>query len=614
MALFPVIGKLQRQRVVLASASPRRQEILSTAGLRFEVVPSRFKETLDKASFASPSAYAMETAKQKALEVARRLHQKDLRAPDVVIGADTVVAVDGLILEKPADKQDAYRMLSRLSGREHGVFTGVCIVRCRVTDGDGRLEMDVTEFHEETRVTFSELSEEMLWDYIHSGEPMDKAGGYGIQALGGLLVERVAGDFLNVVGFPLNHFCKQLAQLYGPVGATRDPIPPVDSPEPVGAPDGSGRSGDSCPAQARGDPLGQRSGDAACPGVPDPGPPFPEALLALIHGFKASQALFAACALRVFDVLRDAGGPRDAGHVAAAVGTSPGGMRRLLRACAALGLLRKTQTGYANSALAARHLVSDGAASLHAHILHTRRHAWPHFAQLEAAILHGADHHYHDGDPAQTTGDPAQDTAERLMQLRSEHGLAHLTAPRVAGAFALGGVSTACHLGGRTGALAAELARRYPRLSITVFDTPDVIELSPRFHHGGPEAAQVTFLPGDVFTDPLPQAELYILAPIPPAWPDDTLQGVLRRVAGACPPGAGVLLAGAFPGEDDDDEDEEDATAPGGVTRARLDLLADTAAPARGVDTCRRWLQELGFRDVRVAPSRDTVTVLLATR
>nr|KAF6491761.1 acetylserotonin O-methyltransferase like [Molossus molossus] len=91
MALYPVVRKLLQKRVVLASASPRRQEILSNAGLRFEVVPSRFKEQLNKASFPTPYAYAMETAKQKALDVARRVHQKDLRAPDIVIGADTIV-------------------------------------------------------------------------------------------------------------------------------------------------------------------------------------------------------------------------------------------------------------------------------------------------------------------------------------------------------------------------------------------------------------------------------------------------------------------------------------------------------------------------------------------
>ncbi|XP_030427683.1 probable bifunctional dTTP/UTP pyrophosphatase/methyltransferase protein [Gopherus evgoodei] len=214
MVLNPVIGKLVSKRVVLASASPRRQEILTNVGLRFEVVPSWFKETLEKSSFTAPYEYAIETAKQKALEVANRMHLKHLRTPDIVIGADTIVTVGKQILEKPVDKQDAYKMLSRLSGKEHSVFTGVAIVHC--SSKDNRLETEVTDFYEETKVKFAELSEELLWEYIHSGEPMDKAGGYGIQALGGMLVEYIHGDFLNVVGFPLNHFCKKLAELYYP--------------------------------------------------------------------------------------------------------------------------------------------------------------------------------------------------------------------------------------------------------------------------------------------------------------------------------------------------------------------------------------------------------------
>lgn len=145
------------------------------------------------------------------------------------------------------DKQDAYRMLSRLSGKEHSVFTGVAIVHC--SSNDRHLHTRVSEFYEETTVKFSELSEELLWEYIHSGEPMDKAGGYGIQALGGMLVESVHGDFLNVVGFPLNHFCKQLVELYYPPcpedlrqPVQHDSIPAVDTFEDLGDVEGAARS------------------------------------------------------------------------------------------------------------------------------------------------------------------------------------------------------------------------------------------------------------------------------------------------------------------------------------------------------------------------------------
>ncbi|AWP13432.1 putative N-acetylserotonin O-methyltransferase-like protein-like [Scophthalmus maximus] len=213
MVLNPVISKLSGKLVVLASASPRRLDILHNAGLRFEVVPSWFKETLEKGLFKAPHEYAVETARQKALEVARRMPFKHLKTPDIVIGADTIVSVDGLILEKPVDKHDAYRMLSSLSGKEHSVVTGVAIVLCHENENE-EVAYQLIDFYEETKVKFADLSEDMLWEYINSGEPMDKAGGYGIQALGGMLVEYVHGDFLNVVGFPLNHFCKQLDLIY----------------------------------------------------------------------------------------------------------------------------------------------------------------------------------------------------------------------------------------------------------------------------------------------------------------------------------------------------------------------------------------------------------------
>lgn len=212
------------------------------------------------------------------------------------------------------DKQDAYRMLSRLSGKEHSVFTGVAIVHCCTKDG--QLDTEVSEFYEETTVKFSELSEEMLWEYIDSGEPMDKAGGYGIQALGGMLVEYVRGDFLNVVGFPLNRFCKELAHLYhGPRahGAPRqvqhDSIPAVDTFEDLSDAEGGG----SDPARANEglEPCGRSRRlpprEADLNGVTDSQPPLPVGLLELMDGFKASKALLTACKLQVFDVLKERG-------------------------------------------------------------------------------------------------------------------------------------------------------------------------------------------------------------------------------------------------------------------------------------------------------------------
>ncbi|XP_074179922.1 putative bifunctional dTTP/UTP pyrophosphatase/methyltransferase protein isoform X3 [Rhinolophus sinicus] len=514
--MYPVIRKLQQKRVVLASASPRRQEILSQAGLRFEVVPSRFKEKLNKASFPTPHAYAIETAKQKALDVARRMHQKDLRAPDIIIGADTIVTIEGLILEKPVDKQDAYRMLSRLNGKEHSVFTGVAIIHCfsqgkppapvckdaeatcgraltcRAVVADGQLDVEISQFYEETVVMFSQLSEELLWEYIHSGEPMDKAGGYGIQALGGMLVESIHGDFLNVVGFPLNHFCKKLAELYFPPGAVglqrvkHDSIPAVDTFENLSEEEGAGL--DRRGSQARG------TQDAGHARTAESLPPFPTGLLELIAGFQASKALFTACKLKVFDLLqREA--PLKAVDIASKIDTSERGTGRLLDVCVALGLLEKTERGYSNSDLAALYLLSDSEFSLRGFIELNDGHTWAAFTHLESAVREGSSRdHQAVGDEAEgLLQDSCPGRDARLCFMRAKHGLAKLTARQVATALDLSRFSSACHLGGCTGALAHELAREYPRLKVTVFDLPEVIEHVTCFQPSGPQTEQVTF-------------------------------------------------------------------------------------------------------------------------
>ncbi|XP_036127406.1 probable bifunctional dTTP/UTP pyrophosphatase/methyltransferase protein [Molossus molossus] len=605
MALYPVVRKLLQKRVVLASASPRRQEILSNAGLRFEVVPSRFKEQLNKASFPTPYAYAMETAKQKALDVARRVHQKDLRAPDIVIGADTIVAVGGLILEKPMDKQDAYSMLSRLNGKEHSVFTGVAIIHCSYQDG--RLDMEVSEFYEETLVKFSQLSEELLWEYIHSGEPMDKAGGYGIQALGGMLVEYVRGDFLNVVGFPLNHFCKKLAELYFPPRpenvqrVKHDSIPPVDTFE--GLSDLSDvEGGGSSPAHSQ---QGHGTKDTHAKGTV--AGLHSSALLEVIDGFKASKALFTASKMKVFDALGD-GAPLSAVDVARKIDASEHGTGRLLDACAALGLLEKTHRGYRNTELASRYLRSDGEFSLHSLILHSDTHVWNLFTHLESAVREGT--HQHPRALGSTADDPSQGTCrsqdQKLRCLGAMHGLSKLSAHQVATAFDLSQFTSACDLGGCTGALAHELAREYPGLKVTVFDLPEVIEDVKRFQPNGPQTEQVTFVPGDFFKDRLPEADLYILSRILHDWSDEKVHELLSRVSGSCKPGGCLLVA-------ESTLDEEKQAARPGLLPS-LDLLVQAQGRARSLSEYRHLLQAHGFTDVRAAGTGNIVDVILATR
>ena len=180
--------------LVLASASPRRQELLRSAGIPFSVEPANVDET----PFAgeSPRDCAERLAREKALAVfAARPH-------DRVLGADTVVAVDETILGKPVDGEDAARMLRLLSGRVHRVITGVCLVEA----GPGRQGSGgshITTASETTLVTMNELSEDDIRGYVATGEPMDKAGAYAIQGMAARFIPRIEGDYSNVVGLPV---------------------------------------------------------------------------------------------------------------------------------------------------------------------------------------------------------------------------------------------------------------------------------------------------------------------------------------------------------------------------------------------------------------------------
>ena len=174
-------------RFILASASPRRVEILRTLGLDFVVRASEVDERLIQGE--SPQHYVMRAATAKAEAVAR--HVKT----GIVIAADTEVVIDGLPLGKPEDEEDAARMLRAISGRWHAVMTGVAVV-----DVDsGRSAVD----HEKTLVRFRDLSESEIDAYIASGEPTDKAGAYAIQGRGMLFVTEIAGNYQNVVGLPV---------------------------------------------------------------------------------------------------------------------------------------------------------------------------------------------------------------------------------------------------------------------------------------------------------------------------------------------------------------------------------------------------------------------------
>jgi septum formation protein len=177
--------------IVLASASPRRQEILRNAGILFSVQAADIDETPLKDEL--PRNCAERLAREKALTVWR------MRPGDLVLGADTIVVADGAILGKPVDGDHAVRMLRLLSGRVHQVITGVCVVGGR---GDSQLTSSEAA-SETTLVTMNELSDAEIREYVATGEPMDKAGAYAIQGIASRWIPRIEGDYSNVVGLPM---------------------------------------------------------------------------------------------------------------------------------------------------------------------------------------------------------------------------------------------------------------------------------------------------------------------------------------------------------------------------------------------------------------------------
>ena len=181
--------------LILASASPRRQELISLISSDATVHPSMVDETVPDG--ISPDAVPEFLAVKKASDIAAKFQS------DTVVGADTVVIVDNEILGKPKDRKDAFRMLKLLSGKTHKVITG-----CAIFKGNKSIS-----FSETTLVTFYSLTDEEINSYVDTNEPMDKAGAYGIQGIGSLLVKEIHGDYFNVVGLPVAKLNKALKKI-----------------------------------------------------------------------------------------------------------------------------------------------------------------------------------------------------------------------------------------------------------------------------------------------------------------------------------------------------------------------------------------------------------------
>ncbi len=199
------------ENIILASQSPRRQEILSLGGYEYKVCVSSAEEQIppEELENLTPQELVERLARVKAEDVYRRNCNKNSVEEITVIGADTVVAVDGRVLGKPRTEDEAYEMLSMLEGRTHDVFTGVCILW---TNPDTQAEIQGNIFHCHTKVTFYPMTEKEIDNYVATGDCMDKAGAYGIQSGAAKYIQGIEGDYLNVVGLPLSKIYHVLSE------------------------------------------------------------------------------------------------------------------------------------------------------------------------------------------------------------------------------------------------------------------------------------------------------------------------------------------------------------------------------------------------------------------
>ena len=183
-------------KYILASKSPRRREILEMLGVKFEIVVADTDESSD---ITDPYKLVEELSLRKGIAVRDELIAKGYDLSDtVIISADTIVTIDGEILGKPRDEEDACRMLRLYSGREHEVVSGICLI--------GANMQGVT--HEVTKVTFDEMDEETVQSYVRTAKPYDKAGAYAIQGLASAYISGIVGDYFNVVGLPVHKMCR----------------------------------------------------------------------------------------------------------------------------------------------------------------------------------------------------------------------------------------------------------------------------------------------------------------------------------------------------------------------------------------------------------------------
>lgn len=198
---------MSEKKIVLASASPRRRELLSLTGLKFQVLPGNIEEKTS----SRPSQMVRELSRQKAFAVFESFSEEE-KCKVLVIGADTLVAIDGRVLGKPENEKQAEEMLTLLQGNTHQVYTGVTLIFGEM-DENGKAVRRIRTFAEKTSVTMYPVSRREIRDYIATGEPMDKAGAYGIQGKCATWIRKISGDYSNVVGLPVGRLWQELKKM-----------------------------------------------------------------------------------------------------------------------------------------------------------------------------------------------------------------------------------------------------------------------------------------------------------------------------------------------------------------------------------------------------------------
>lgn len=196
--------------LVLASSSPRRQELIGLLQFPVIVKASHADESVPEEWEPAKIVEELSLRKARATEESLSVDGMGVEpTPEswVIVGSDTIVVVDGKVLGKPADQEDAFRMLSSLQGQQHEVYTGVACL-----PGGALMDKPPVVSHTVSQVTFSPMTEQEIWSYIRTGEPMDKAGAYGVQGMGALFIEKIAGDFFSVMGLPVNRLYQMLAK------------------------------------------------------------------------------------------------------------------------------------------------------------------------------------------------------------------------------------------------------------------------------------------------------------------------------------------------------------------------------------------------------------------